>query len=83
MKIRKHSESHLVELEDGSRWQVFPGDIDLTLNWQPDDELKLVNIDDVASSHALISLADNSSVRVLAVNERWSVNNVKDILREG
>jgi hypothetical protein len=83
MKIRKHSESHLVELEDGSRWQVFPGDIDLTLNWQPDDELKLVRIDDVASSHALISLADNSSVRVLAVNERWSVNNVKDILREG
>ena len=54
MKIRKHSESHLVELEDGSRWQVFPGDIDLTLNWQPDDELKLVRIDDVASSHALI-----------------------------
>jgi hypothetical protein len=83
MKIRKHSESHLVELEDGSRWQVFPGDIDLTLNWQPDDELKLVRIDDVASSHALISLADNSSVRALAVNERWSVNNVKDILREG
>jgi hypothetical protein len=83
MKIRKHSESHLVELEDGSRWQVFPGDIDLTLNWQPDDELKLVRIDDVASSHALISLADNSSVRILAVNERWSVNNVKDILREG
>jgi hypothetical protein len=83
MKIRKHSESHLVELQDGSRWQVFPGDIDLTLNWQPDDELKLVRIDDVASSHALISLADNSSVRVLAVNERWSVNNVKDILREG
>ena len=83
MKIRKHSESHLVELEDGSRWQVFPGDMDLTLNWQPDDELKLVRIDDVASSHALISLADNSSVRVLAVNERWSVNNVKDILREG
>ena len=83
MKIRKHSESHLFELEDGSRWQVLPGDIDLTLNWQPDDELKLVRIDDVASSHALISLADNSSVRVLAVNERWSVNNVKDILREG
>jgi len=83
MKIRKHSESYLVELEDGSRWQVFPGDIDLTLNWQPDDELKLVRIDDVASSHALISLADNSSVRVLPVNERWSVNNVKDILREG
>jgi hypothetical protein len=65
MKIRKHSESHLVELEDGSRWQIFPGDIDLTLNWQTDVELKLVRVDDEASSHALVSLADNSSVRVL------------------
>jgi hypothetical protein len=83
MKIRKHSESHLVELEDGSRWQIFPGDIDLTLNWQTDVELKLVRIDDEASSHALVSLADNSSVRVLPVNERWSVKDVKDMLREG
>jgi hypothetical protein len=83
MKIRKHSESHLVELEDGSRWQIFPGDIDLTLNWQTDVELKLVRIDDEASSHALVSVADNSSVRVLPVNERWSVKDVKDMLREG
>jgi hypothetical protein len=61
----------------------FPGDIDLTLNWQPDVELKLVRIDDEASSHALVSLADNSSVRILPVNESWSIKDVKDILREG
>jgi hypothetical protein len=24
MKIRSHSESHIVELEDGSKWQVLP-----------------------------------------------------------
>lgn len=30
MKIRAHTESHIVELDDGSRWQVFPGDLDLT-----------------------------------------------------
>ena len=42
MKIRSHSESHLVELDDGSKWQIFPGDLDVTLNWQPDTELKLV-----------------------------------------
>jgi hypothetical protein len=29
MRIRSHSESHLVELDDGSRWQIFPGDLDL------------------------------------------------------
>ena len=35
MKIRSHShsESHIVLLEDGSRWQIFPGDLDLTLDW--------------------------------------------------
>ena len=65
MKIRSHSESHLVELDDGSKWQIFPGDIDVTLNWLPDTELKLVRIEDPASSHALIS-EDNSSVRVSA-----------------
>ena len=32
MKIKSHSESHVVELEDGSRWQIFPGDLDGTLN---------------------------------------------------
>jgi hypothetical protein len=33
MRIRSHSESHIVELDDGWRWQIFPGDLDLTLNW--------------------------------------------------
>jgi len=26
MKIRAHAESHVVELDDGSQWQIFPGD---------------------------------------------------------
>jgi hypothetical protein len=83
VKIRRHSESHLVEMDDGSRWRIFPGDIDVTLNWQPDDDLKLVLIDDEASSHALVSASDNSSVRVLSVNEDWSATDVKNILSEG
>jgi hypothetical protein len=33
MKIRSHSESHIVELEDGTQWRIFPGDIDVTLGW--------------------------------------------------
>ena len=83
MKIRAHSESHLVELDDGSRWRIFPGDLDVTLNWRPDTELKLVRIGDEASSHALVSLSDNSSVRVLAADESWPVKEVKDKLSEG
>jgi hypothetical protein len=83
MKIRTHSESHLVEMDDGSKWRIFPGDIDVTLNWQPDDDLKLVLIDDEASSHALVSASDNSRVRVLSVDEKWSVKDVKNKLGEG
>jgi hypothetical protein len=83
MKIRKHSESHLVELEDGSKWQIFPGDLDITLNWQPDTELKLVRIANDASSHALVSESDNSSVRVLPLDETWPVKEVKNTLKNG
>ena len=60
MKIRSLSESHLVELDDGSAWQLFPGDLDVALNWQPDTELKLVRLDDPVSLHKLIA-DDNAS----------------------
>ena len=77
MKIRSHSESHLVELDDGSKWQIFPGDLDVTLNWKPDTELKLVRIDDPVSSHALVS----GGVRVLPVGEKWPVDQVRTVLK--
>jgi hypothetical protein len=83
MKIRAHFESHIVELDDGSAWRIYPGDIDVTLNWQPADELKLVRIDNDASSHALISSSDNSRVRVLPADQQWSVRDVKSRLGEG
>ena len=82
MQIRSHSESHLVELDDGSKWQIFPGDLDVTLNWQPDTELKLVRIDDRVSSHALVSNNDNSSGRVLRVGEKWPVDEVRTVLKD-
>jgi hypothetical protein len=83
MKIRAHSESHIVELDDGTKWRVFPGDLDVTLNWQPDAELKLVLIEDEVSSHALISENDNSRVRVIPASKNWPVQEVRTILRDG
>jgi hypothetical protein len=57
MKIRSHAESHIVELEDGSWWRIFPGDLDATLDWTPDAELNVVTVDDEVSSRALVSEA--------------------------
>ena len=82
MKITKHSENHLVELSDGSKWQIFPGDIDVTLNWQPDTDLAACSNEDEVS-HALVSARDNSSVRVIPAGEQWSVRTVRGILRDG
>jgi hypothetical protein len=83
MKIRAHPESHIVELDDGSQWQIFPGDLDLTLSWKPETDLELIDIDKDVSSHALVSTADKSRVRVLPVGQSWPVKHVKAILREG
>jgi hypothetical protein len=82
MKIRKHDESHIVELDDGSRWQIFPGDLDVTLNWQPETDLKLVRIEGEVSSHALVS-DDNSRVRVIAAGEQWPLSTVRGVLKGG
>src|SRR6476660_4686310 len=54
MKIRSHSESHIVELDDGSRWQIFPGDLDLTLNWKPETEIVVMPAEDDLSSRVLV-----------------------------
>jgi hypothetical protein len=83
LKIKTHSESHIVELDDGSAWSIFPGDLDVTLNWQPDADLELVPINDELSSHALISAEDNSRVRVKPVSESWPASEVKTVLKDG
>jgi hypothetical protein len=81
MRIRSHSESHIVELDDDSRWQIFPGDLGLTLDWKPETELSVVPLDDEVCSHALIGA--NGKVRVIPAGERWPIREVKSILKDG
>ena len=82
MKIRSHSESHVVELDDGSQWQIFPGDLALTLHWQPETDLNLVRTVDEVGSHALVG-GDGGRVRVLSAGEKWPVEQVRSVLRDG
>lgn len=83
MKIRAHAESHVVELDDGSRWQIFPGDLALTLNWKPETDLCLERSEDEVSSHALVNASDHSRVRVIAEGESWPDGEVKNALKSG
>lgn len=81
MKIRSHSESHIVELEDGSRWQIFPGDLDLTLDWKPETELIVVEAEDDIATHQL--LGGGGRVRVRPVGDSWPAREVKEALKDG
>lgn len=73
--------SHIVELEDGSQWQVFPGDLDLTLASRPETDLAVAAADDDVASHALVG--GGVRVRVIPASESWPVREVKDALKQG
>jgi hypothetical protein len=81
MKIRSHSESHIVQLEDGSRWQIFPGDLDLTLDWRPETDLTVAPSGNDIGSHLLIG--GGRTVRVIREGESWSMGEAKQVLKDG
>jgi hypothetical protein len=83
MKILEHSESHIVKMDDGSAWQIFPGDVDLTLDWLPTTEFRLFEIGDEIASHAIVNADNGSRVRVRPLGERWPAAKVKDVLKDG
>jgi len=81
MKIHAHAESHIVELDDGSCWQIFPGDLATTLSWKPETNLQLEPSSSPVSSHVLVNGTDHSRVRVIAAGESWSDGEVKKVLK--
>jgi len=83
MKIRAHAESHVVELDDGSCWQIFPGDLAVTLSWKPETDLHLEPSGDRVCSHVLLNATDQSCVRVIAAGEPWPNSEVKKALKRG
>ena len=83
MRIEKHDKSYIVELEDGSRWRIWPGDIATTLQWLPSTELQVVTIDDEFCTHALIDQADGSRVGVIKAEADWPAEQVRRFLKQG
>jgi hypothetical protein len=67
--------------DDGSRWQIFPGDLDLTLNWKPETDLAVVPVSDEVSSHALVG--EGGKVCVIPAGESWPVSEVRSVLKDG
>jgi hypothetical protein len=83
MLIAKHDKSHIVELEDGSRWRIWPGDLAATLQWGPTTDLQVVAIDDECCSHALVSQTDGTRIRVIRADANWPAEMVRQRLKRG
>jgi hypothetical protein len=83
MKIKSHRESHIVELEDGSQWRIFPGDLDVTLSWTPETDLTVLPIKDAEEVATNVLLSDSGPVRVIPAGQHWPEDDVKDKLRDG
>jgi hypothetical protein len=83
LRIKKHEKSHIVELKDGSKWRIWPGDVATTLQWMPTTELSVSPLDDEICSHVLVNREDGSWVRVIDASREWPIGSVQKSLRSG
>ena len=83
MQIEKHDKSYIVELEDGSNWRIWPGDIATTLQWLPTTVLQVTEIEDEFCSHALIDQTEGSRVRAIKASKDWPIKRVQRFLKKG
>ena len=83
MLIRRHDKSDVVELSDGSKWRIWPGDLPITLQWLPTTEIAISEIRDEFCSHVLIDQFQGSQVRVIEASNTWPVKEVQQALKDG
>ena len=83
MQIKKHDKSYIVELEDGSRWRIWPGDLAATLQWLPTTDLHVFAVDDEFCSHALVNQTDGSRVGVIKADADWPAEQVRRYMKQG
>jgi hypothetical protein len=82
-RIKSHAKSHIVELTDGSKWRIWPGDLAATLRWTPEAEIEAFPIEDEFCSHVLVDQSDGSRVRVTDTSTDWPVERLRKFLGAG
>jgi hypothetical protein len=75
--IKAHQKTYSVELQDGSRWWLWPPDMYGTLRWSPSSDLRVVEINDIFSTHALVD-QDGTLVRLINANAEWVPRRMRD-----
>jgi hypothetical protein len=82
-RIKSHAKSHIVELTDGSKWRIWPGDLATTLERTTEAEIEALPIEDEFCSHVLVDQSGGSRVRAINANNDWPVEKMRKSLRGG
>jgi hypothetical protein len=82
-RITSHAKSHIVELSDGSRWRIWPGDLAMTLGWTSEVEIEALPIEDEFCSHVLVDQSEGSRVRAIEASNDWPLEKLRKSLRSG
>ena len=77
MRIKKHEESHIVELEDGSEWRIWPGDLAATLLWMPSSRIAVSEIEDEYYTHVLVDRLYGTAVRAIEADAEWTPEHIE------
>jgi hypothetical protein len=82
-RIKSHAKSYIVELTDGSKWRVWPGDLATTLGWTSEAEIEAEPIEDEFCSHVLVDHSAGTRVRAIEASNDWPVERLRRSLRGG
>jgi hypothetical protein len=82
-RIKSHAKSHIVELTDGSKWRIWPGDLATTLEWTPQTEIEVLPIEDEFCSYVLVDKSGGSRVRAIDASTDFPVEKLRTFLRGG
>jgi hypothetical protein len=82
-QIKSHAKSHIVELTDGSKWRIWPGDLATTLGWKPEAEIEALPTEDEFCSHVLVDQSEGSRVRAIEASNDWPVEKLRKSMRRG
>ena len=77
MRIKKREKSHIVELEDGSTWRIWPGDIAATWQCTPSSRIAVSEIDDACCTHVLVDRLYGTCVRVIDAAAEWAPEKIE------
>jgi hypothetical protein len=83
VRIKSHAKSHIVELTDGSKWRIWPGDLATTLGWTSEAEIEVLPIEDEFCSHVLVDQSGGSRVRAIEASNDWPIEKLRKSLGRG